>query len=116
MLPVLGYFGDMWGYQNNYDLVNDRIVGGGVVNPKYKYPYQVFYRAGGDYICGGTIINKNHVITAGHCVKDFKPNSKHFVIVGHHRINKDDVFRSWPDVIFGANLIRIKFIKWDRNY
>jgi len=89
-----------------------RIAGGSVVNPEFKYPYQVFYRPGGDYVCGGTIINKNHVITADHCINTDQPHSLHYVIVGHHRVNRKDAFGSNREAIFGSNLILVKrFIK-----
>jgi len=96
------------------DFVNrqKRIAGGSVVNPEFKYPYQVFYRPGGDYVCGGTIINKNHVITADHCINTDQPHSLHYVIVGHHRVNRKDAFGSNREAIFGSNLILVKrFIK-----
>ena len=59
-------------------------------------------------MCGGTNISKRHVITAGHCIKDYQPNQKHFVIVGHHRVAEEDAFDRWPEQIFGRNLVRVK--------
>lgn len=89
-----------------------RIAGGSVVHSEFRYPYQVFYRPGGDYVCGGTIINKNHVITADHCINTDQPHALHYVIVGHHRVNRKDAFGSNREAIFGSNLILVKrFIK-----
>merc|ERR1711892_397878 len=44
-----------------------RIVGGKEVSPKYRLPYQAMFQAG-NFMCGGTIINKRYVITAAHCL------------------------------------------------
>ena len=50
-----------------------RIVGGSVVTPQNKLPYQVYVQAcfgTSCAMCGGTLINKKYVLTAMHCVKD----------------------------------------------
>ena len=50
-----------------------RIVGGSVVTPQNKLPYQVYVQACFGTSCGqcgGTLINKKYVLTAMHCVKD----------------------------------------------
>lgn len=44
-----------------------RIVGG--QNAKNnQFPYQISLRLNNYHICGGSIISKNYVITAAHCV------------------------------------------------
>ena len=48
-----------------------RIVGGSVVTPQNKLPYQVYVQtcfADGCAMCGGTLINKRYIMTAMHCV------------------------------------------------
>lgn len=42
------------------------IVGGGDADPN-EYPYQVLVRAGG-FLCGGTLIRDEWVLTAAHCI------------------------------------------------
>lgn len=46
----------------------DRIVGGIDANVG-QFPYQVsLQRKDGSHFCGGSILNKNFVLTAAHCV------------------------------------------------
>jgi hypothetical protein len=46
-----------------------RIVGGTTVAATSETPWQVLVRPGG-FLCGGSIIDANHVATAAHCVYD----------------------------------------------
>jgi len=67
-----------------------RIVGGKEVSPKYRLPYQVMFQAG-NFMCGGTIINKRYVITAAHCLFEGSTQMKATthnlqVLVGEHNI------------------------------
>merc|ERR1712212_938451 len=72
---------------------SDRIVGGKEVNPKYKLPYQVLVSpctSKGCLMCGGTILNKQYVVTAAHCLyagKDLmtlKGGATFRVMLGEH--------------------------------
>jgi len=96
---------------------SNKIVGGSVVADENDYPFQVYFLAGGTKrLCGGTIINKNHVITADHCLLGWTPNDMTFVIVGEHRVLYKDVISSSAERIFGSNLIRVeRFIKRNDN-
>ncbi|KAL3469798.1 trypsin-like serine protease [Aspergillus californicus] len=49
------------------------IVGGSRVNIE-DYPYQVSIIAYDYFICGGSIIDETHILTAAHCVSGPKPN------------------------------------------
>ncbi|XP_076466712.1 trypsin-3-like [Babylonia areolata] len=46
-----------------------RIVGG-IHADRGEYPWQVSVRYQGDHICGGTLIDSQHVLTAAHCFED----------------------------------------------
>ena len=43
---------------------------GGVDSTHKRWPWQVQVLSNGGNICGGTIVNKDWVLTAWHCVED----------------------------------------------
>ena len=48
----------------------NKIYGGQEAQP-HEYPWNVYvssYRAGKWWMCGGSLISKQHVLTAAHCV------------------------------------------------
>lgn len=47
--------------------MNDKIVGGQETTIE-QYPYQVTVQYMDRHICGGSIINKNTILTAAHCI------------------------------------------------
>ena len=53
--------------------VSDRIVGGNEATP-FSIPWQVQIIKVGwwDHVCGGTLIPPRQVMTAAHCVVDYK--------------------------------------------
>jgi len=52
---------------DNYIQPITRIVGGQVVNPPSKYPFQAVLKYNGSQICGGSLIAKDLILTAAHC-------------------------------------------------
>ncbi|KAK9686538.1 Trypsin [Popillia japonica] len=52
------------------DSSNTRIVGGTPVSNRTEFPYQVSVRWSSIHVCGGSIIDTQHVVTAAHCVVD----------------------------------------------
>ncbi|XP_059086215.1 serine protease nudel-like isoform X2 [Tigriopus californicus] len=68
-------------------LINDKIVGGTDADAK-NWPAIVAIYRDGDFICGGTIINDEWVLTAAHCVENYKENQYYFdILVGMLRKN-----------------------------
>ena len=64
-----------------------RVIGGESAKKSY-YPWQVALEHYGKFICGGTLISEQHVMTAAHCFnyRDSDPDG-YLVIVGEH--NRD---------------------------
>jgi len=62
-----------------------RIIGGEEA-PPHAFPYQISLRNLGSHICGGSIIDETHVITAAHCVEGALPALDSVVAGAHHRI------------------------------
>ncbi|KAF6215308.1 hypothetical protein GE061_010060 [Apolygus lucorum] len=68
-----------------------RIIGGRFYN-KNEYPFLAAFtvdsNTGYFFLCGGTIITPNHVITAAHCTDDvIKSRQKPFVLLGDHDLS-----------------------------
>lgn len=63
-----------------------RIVGGSAASP-HELPYQVSLRYGGGHICGGSVLNANYIVTAGHCV--IGAANSYSVSAGDHDIRSD---------------------------
>lgn len=90
-----------------------RIIGGTVVDP-YSIPYQAAvepcYETYGCQasICGGTLINKRHVITAMHCVvmglqKEMATNQSTVRLGAHKYYDKNDGVRVGVEGIIGRD-------------
>ena len=63
-----------------------RIVGGEPADD-YAWPWQVYITLGGSFICGGTLIDRQYVLTAAHCVIGQSSNpSDYLVRVGAHNM------------------------------
>lgn len=64
---------------------------GGVVAEKGEFPFQISLQsASGSHFCGGSLIKKNWVLTAAHCVASWSASNK--IVVGlHDQKNKKDV-------------------------
>uniref|UniRef100_A0A182ITB3 Uncharacterized protein n=1 Tax=Anopheles atroparvus TaxID=41427 RepID=A0A182ITB3_ANOAO len=66
------------------DYSEDRIAFGN--NAKlFQYPWMALLRSGGEWICGGTLINERYVLTAAHCVKN---KAFDYVRLGEFELNR----------------------------
>ncbi|KAG0418051.1 hypothetical protein HPB47_005162 [Ixodes persulcatus] len=69
---------------------NVQIVGGSDATP-LEFPWQISLRISGQHICGGSIINKQHILTAAHCIlEDHTSASYYTVVVGDQKLNTVD--------------------------
>merc|ERR1712117_537771 len=73
-----------------------RIVGG-VDTEENEYPWQVLFRFGNNYMCGGTILNNRFVMTAAHCTHRQNVGTMR-VKVGEHDTNQNANGERWINV------------------
>ncbi|XP_022916954.2 CLIP domain-containing serine protease B4-like isoform X1 [Onthophagus taurus] len=80
----------------------NRIIGGTYTSIS-NYPYHAVLEYWGqnrfEYLCGGALITWNHVLTAGHCCKDFQAD-KFRVLLGF-----DDYYNQIPNQMSNVNQI-----------
>ena len=85
MAPILFSFSNLQGCTCGVaNVPNNRIVGGSEAG-QHQYPWMIRLVAGG--YCGGTLISKQHVLTAAHCVVSggkIRPLSIFSVDLGEH--------------------------------
>jgi len=79
-----------------------RIVGGTEAGFG-SFPWQAYIRIGSSR-CGGSLVNENYVITAGHCVARARP-SQIRVTLGDYILNSDQ--EPLPSRIYGATKIKV---------
>eukprot|EP00794_Sanderia_malayensis_P015693 gene15693-17276_t len=60
-----------------------RIVGGEDATPG-KWPWQVAIYKDGTFICGGSLINAQWIVSATHCFEDDPSPSSYYVVLGEH--------------------------------
>ncbi|XP_033229482.1 chymotrypsin-2-like [Belonocnema kinseyi] len=66
--------------------ISGRIIGGSVA-PEDAFPYQVSLQMYGSHFCGGSIINSQWILTAGHCLSRAYPLVI-TVVVGTNNLSK----------------------------
>ena len=76
------------------DAREGRIVGGKEVKPKFKYPFsaRIWIDSPGSKnqsYCGGSVLNRDWILTAAHCVHDIGVGK--MVTVGDHSVNETEV-------------------------
>ncbi|KAM7293419.1 putative serine protease [Ixodes scapularis] len=69
---------------------NPQIVGGSDATP-LEFPWQISLRISGQHICGGSIINKQHILTAAHCILEGYTSAYYYtVVVGDQKLDTVD--------------------------
>ena len=70
----------------SYFSADSRIVGGEAASA-FAWPWQVYITSQGQFKCGGTLIDRQFVITAGHCIIGVSNNAKDYLVrVGAHNM------------------------------
>lgn len=74
------------GTMQSYFSADSRIVGGETASA-FAWPWQVYITSQGQFKCGGTLIDRQHIVTAGHCIIGVSSNVKDFLVrVGAHNM------------------------------
>merc|ERR1711874_897778 len=94
-------------------LAEGRIIGGDEA-PKHEFPWQVSLKSLGSHICGGSIVNRNQVITAAHCCEGQVALFDKIVAGAHDRnlepghqsrgISSMEFHESWNDPAFDHDI------------
>lgn len=82
--------------------LNSRIVGGETAYPG-QFPYQVSLRFGDsdDHFCGGSIIRRNWILTAGHCVVNTQASAI-VVVAGAHNLSAGGTVYNVSQIVLHA--------------
>ena len=74
------------GTMNSFFSTESRIVGGTLASD-FAWPWQVYITSRGQFKCGGTLIDRQHVLTAAHCIIGISNNVDDFLVrVGAHNV------------------------------
>jgi trypsin len=84
LLSMVGAVGRVAANSTGPDMVAPQIVGGSIVTPN-SLPWQALLQIGG-YMCGGSLIDEEWVLTASHCVEGMTAGQA-MVYLGLHDSN-----------------------------
>ncbi|KAK2855941.1 hypothetical protein Q5P01_004676 [Channa striata] len=94
-----------------------RIVGG-CVSKAHSWPWQISLRTdNGVHFCGGTLIHKQWVVTAAHCLESSKRPSAYRVVLGIHTERAAEASkqeRRLEKLVLGPNGADIALLKLER--
>jgi trypsin len=91
----------------------DKIVGGTQAVPG-DWPWSCSMLSNGNHICGGSIVNENHIVTAAHCVGSTSIATYQWECGVHDRTNKETWVRRFAtDAIFKHESYNSRLIQND---
>ena len=80
------------GIMKSYFSTGSRIVGG-VRASDFAWPWQVYITSNGAFKCGGTLIDRQHVLTAAHCIIGVSNDVSDFAVrVGAHNMVRNGYY------------------------
>lgn len=80
------------GTMRSYFSTESRIVGGELASD-YAWPWQVYISVSGSFTCGGTLIDKRHVVTGAHCIVGQSNNVDDYLVrVGAHNMARQGYY------------------------
>lgn len=88
LIPVINgqYGGQSCGTMRSYYSTESRIVGGETASD-YAWPWQVYISVYGQFTCGGTLIDRQHVVTGAHCIVGQSNDARDYLVrVGAHNM------------------------------
>jgi len=90
--------------QSYYSTKDGRIVGGEPASD-YAWPWQVYISVNGRFICGGTLIDRQHVVTGAHCIVGQSNDANDYLIrVGVHNMGSQGYYTG---SVYGVSTIFI---------
>ncbi|KAH8238451.1 hypothetical protein KR032_006944, partial [Drosophila birchii] len=91
--------------------INGRVVGG-VDAAKSQFPHQISLRNGGSHSCGGSIISRNFILTAAHCVTN-QDSDGNYVAVAAERLS---IRAGSNDRLSGGVLVQVAEVIFHEGY
>jgi secreted trypsin-like serine protease len=80
------------GTMQSFFATDSRIVGGELASD-FAWPWQVYISLNGQFICGGTLIDRQHVVTGAHCIVGQSDNANDFLVrVGAHNMARQGYY------------------------
>ncbi|KAK4873170.1 hypothetical protein RN001_015199 [Aquatica leii] len=86
---------------NGRTLLKDKIIGGTLAS-RGQFPHQIYQRVDGFFYCGGSIIDKNTILTAAHCVDGTDRKSLN-IVAGSNKLDQGGVWYSVSRYIIHPN-------------
>uniref|UniRef100_A0A3P9CUV7 Elastase-1 n=1 Tax=Maylandia zebra TaxID=106582 RepID=A0A3P9CUV7_9CICH len=78
----------VWSTLPSLDIDNERVIGGSNAQPNtWKWQYDQFYDGSFYHMCGGSVVDSFHIMTAAHCI--LSPDASQYrVVVGEYDLYK----------------------------
>ncbi|XP_060653982.1 trypsin alpha-like [Drosophila nasuta] len=98
-------------FHSDVPMPDGRIVGGETTNIR-EYPHQISMRYRGNHRCGGSIYNRNTIVSAAHCVNTLADASNLTIYIGTNNI----FFPTGQELAVRKFVIHEKYRKLNNDY